>query len=122
MSFSVKTIVKEVNDKDLRKIRVTGFDKDFERFVKALPDMVTNAVANNLYRYYDFHLVQGIGRVNGQVYIAKKVRCTQLRCTDRFRIVFQINGQDLNVIEVFDKNDKEVEDKQRILYYCQPTC
>lgn len=120
MSFSVKHIVKEVTEKDLRKIRVTGFNEDFERFLKVLPEMIAGSIADNLYRYYDLHVVQGLGRINGQVYVAKKVRCKQLRCTDRFRVVFQINGEDLNIIEVYDKNDKECEDKQRILSYCQP--
>jgi hypothetical protein len=103
-------------EKDLKKIRVDGFEKDFEVFLQALPIMVSE---RQYYHAHHIFPVQGLGKIQGEVFIAKKIKCKTLRATDKFRVVFQVIETQIRIIEVFYKNDKEVEDKQRILYHCQ---
>jgi hypothetical protein len=75
-------------------------------------------------QFYNTHglfRVASIGEVvQGEVYIAKKMRCKGMKGNDHFRVVFQINEYLIRIIEVFYKGDKEVEDKIRIRKYCCP--
>lgn len=103
-------------EKDLKKIRIPGFDKDFERFLQALPNMV---LERQYYHTHHFFPVANLGKIVGEVYIAKKVRCKSLRATDKFRVVFQVLENKIRIIEVYFKGQKEVEDRQRMLKYCQ---
>ncbi len=115
-AFEVKS-VPEIG-KDLKKIKVEGFGEDFELFLKALPVMVGE---RQYFRHHHIFPISGLGKHEGEVFIAKKIRCKSLRSTDRFRAVFQIIGMKILVIEVYFKNQKEIEDKGRIMKYCRGT-
>ncbi|QLJ52825.1 MAG: hypothetical protein Sv326_0650 [Candidatus Fermentimicrarchaeum limneticum] len=110
--------IKQVDEieKDFKKIHVQGFGEDFERFLKALPGMLEE---KEFYRYQGFVEISGLGKVVGNVYKARKVHCKSLHCKDKFRVIFQVFNKKVRVIEVYYKGNRENEDRQRILKYCQ---
>ena len=103
-------------EKDLKHIHVDGFDDDFERFKKALPEMLRE---KEHYHFHGLYQMPSLGKIAGVVYKAKKIRCQSLHSKDKFRVIFQVIGDRIIIIEVYFKGQKENEDKQRILAYCQ---
>lgn len=109
--------VEEIS-KDLKKIKVDNFPDAYKTFKKALPKMFSEK---------EFHQFHGIFKVSGlnigpdkncQAFIAKKLRCKGITGKDKFRIVFQVDGEIIYIIEVYFKGNKEIEDKARIRKYC----
>ena len=111
-------MIEEVQEikKDLKRIRAMGFDEAYEVFKKALPEMVKEKQYHNSHGLFR---VANIGaEVQGEVYIAKKIRCKGIKGNDKFRVVFYIDGSKIMILEVFYKGHKEIEDKDRIRHYC----
>jgi len=102
--------------KDLRKIRVNGFEKDYERFKQALPHM---AEETDFYRHHGFYEIAGLGKVAGRAFKAKKIHCKSLAANDKFRVIFQLCDATITIIEVYFKGQKENEDRARILQHCR---
>ncbi len=71
------------------------------------------------YRYHGLFHVSGLGPLKGTVYVAKKVYCKSLHTKEKFRVVFQVFEGTIRILEVYYKNDKEMEDIGRIRNYCQ---
>ena len=111
-------IIEEVEEvgRDLSRIRIAAFDEAYETFKKALPVMVKE---KQFHRSHGLFRVANIGReVQGEVYIAKKMRCKGISGNDKFRVVFQVDGNTIRIIEIFFKGYKEIEDRARIIKYC----
>ena len=102
--------------KDLKKIRVSGFETDYGRFKQALPHM---AEETDFYRHHGFYEISGLGKVAGRIFKAKKLRCKSLAASDKFRVVFQLCDATITIIEVYFKGQKENEDRERISKYCR---
>lgn len=116
LTFTVQE-VQEVS-RDLDRIGVSGFADAYDTFKKALPEMLKE---KQFYNHHGLFRVSGIGEtVQGEVYIAKKMRCKGVEGNNHFRVVFQIDGQLIRIIEVFHKGQKENGDIPRIRKYCCP--
>ncbi|MCX6768053.1 MAG: hypothetical protein NTY90_04995 [Candidatus Micrarchaeota archaeon] len=102
--------------KDLKKIRVNGFEKDYERFKQALPHMVEET---DFYRHHGFYEIAGLGKVAGRVFKAKKIHCKSLAANDKFRVIFQLCDTTITLLEAYFKGQKENEDRARILQHCR---
>lgn len=96
-------------------MKVTGFIEAYEVFKKALPEMLKE---KQFHQVHGLYKVAGIGIVQGEVYIAKKMRCKGIKGNDKFRVVFQVDKHLIRIIEVYFKGDKEIEDKTRIVKHC----
>jgi hypothetical protein len=113
VDFLVREIAKV--EQDLKKIKVTNFEKAFERFKKVLPQMYIEREYWNTHRIY---IVSGL-KCKCNVYIAKKLTVDGLRGNDHFRVVFLVIDKTITIIEVFHKSRKDIEDKNRICDVCQ---
>ena len=109
--------VSEISDvkHDLKKIRVTNFETAYELFKKALPQMYLEREWWKIHRIY---LVSGL-KCSCEVYIAKKLSVPGIKGNDHFRVVFRVVHEDIIIIEVFQKSQKDIEDKKRICDLCK---
>lgn len=72
------------------------------------------------YQSHGLFRVANVGvDLQGEVYIAKKMRCKGTKGNDKFRVVFQIDDKTIRIIEVFFKGHKEIEDRVRIRKHCE---
>ena len=106
--------VKEI-EKDLKSIKVTNFYEAYDTFKKALPHMVNET------DFYDFHKIFRVANLpcECEAYIIKKMRCKGLKGNDHFRVVFRKYNTTIQIIEVYYKSQKNIEDKNRICKYCR---
>ncbi|MHB1507164.1 MAG: hypothetical protein ACYCUZ_03805 [Cuniculiplasma sp.] len=100
--------------KDLKKISVTNFNKYYELFKKVLPQMYMEREYWNTHRIFK---VSGL-KCACEIYIAKKLRVKGMKGDNHFRIVFNVVEEIITIIEVFQKSNKEIEDKDRICGFC----
>ena len=109
-------LVEEIEEvrKDLKKIKVTNFEKGYERFKKVLPQMYVEKEYWNTHRIYS---VAGL-KCNCEAYIAKKLRVDGMKGDNHFRIVFRVVEKNITIIEVYHKGQKDIEDKDRICAVC----
>lgn len=105
--------VPEIED-DLKTIRVTGFNQDYQTFKQALPIM---AEERNFHRTHGLFPISGLS-VEGEVYKAKKIKSKSLGRNDKFRVIFWIHNDKILILEVYYKGQKGSEDKDRIRRYC----
>jgi hypothetical protein len=110
-------LIEEVPEitRDLKKIRINSFDEDYNLFKQALPHMLDEIQYHRTHKLFQ---ISDLGKIDGRVYKAKKIPCKSLRANDKFRIIFQIIGSKIRIIEVYYKGQQENHDRDRVIKYC----
>ncbi len=94
---------------------IPNFKKGYEVFKKALPQMFCEG---GFWRTHGISPVSNLG-CNCKAYIVKKIHCEGLG-NDHFRATFIVEGKKIQIVEIYTKNRKEIENKKRICKYCKP--
>lgn len=102
-------------ERDLKRIKVTNFEKSYELFKKVLPQLYLEREWWATHRIYP---ISGL-KCKCESYIAKKLSVDGIRGNDHFRVIFTVSNHTITIIEVYSKNRKEIEDVDRICKNCQ---
>ena len=103
----------EINN-DLNKLSsIPNFPKAYVIFKEALPHLVCER---------EFYRSRGIFRISNlkcdcEAYIIKKIFCKGVG-KDHFRATYIISGKIIRIVEIYSKNHKDIEDKERICKHC----
>jgi len=104
-------------EKDIKKLKIPNIEEDLSIFFQALPAMLEEKVFHTSHKIFK---VANLGSgITGEVYIAKKIHCEFQKSNDKLRVVFQVNGTQMRIIEIYSKSNKEIEDVARIHKYCR---
>lgn len=111
--YSLDLVEEAKNDID-ELGNVPHFKEGLEDFLKALPHMVCER---------GFYKSRGITQIKDMpcdcdAFIVKKLFCEGLG-NGHFRVTYRLVGSVIQIIEVYMKNRKKVENKNRICKYCQ---
>ena len=104
-------------EKEIKKLKIPKIEEDLSIFFQALPTMLEEKIYHKSHKIFK---AANLGSaIIGEVYIAKKIHCEFLKSNDKLRVVFQVNGPEIKIIEIYSKSNKEIEDVPRILKYCR---
>lgn len=112
-------VVKEEKEaiKEIGKLsKIPNFSSSFDTFKKALPVAFAEV---DFWRTHKIFRVANLQCECDHAFIIKKVRIAGGYGNDKLRVVFIVNGKCISIIEVYTKDEKEIEDKNRICRYCK---
>lgn len=95
-------------------INIPNFGKAYQTFKQALPQTYCE---RNFWRSHGISQVANLP-CNCKAFIIKKIYCKGLG-NDKFRATFRAVDNKIQIIEVYYKPRKQLEDKKRICKYCQ---
>ena len=106
-------------DKEFKKIRkkYPSLDADFENFKKILLTILPDELPT---KFPETYLISGLkSKIKTPAYIVKQFRCKALGGGGRsgIRITYAFDETKYTFIEIYHKNKKPIEDKNRILKY-----
>lgn len=104
----------ECVEKDKKKIKATGFKKAYELFLQTLPYIVADEKQFFKTKYKIFR-IENLA-CNCEAYVAKKIHWKNMN--GRMRVVFCVKEDLVKVIEVYIKNQQDVENRDRICENC----
>jgi len=123
----VKKIFKEVR-------RLAGFEKDLKKLSKkfrTLDDDLNTFIQNQLNLYHKLHIdnkgiipLANLGIEYTQILKAKKFACKSLKgkgVASGMRIIYAYFEEEdiIELVEIYYKGQKEIEDRNRIFKYCK---
>jgi len=123
----VKKIFKEVR-------RLAGFEKDLKKLSKkfrTLDDDLNTFIQNQLNLYHKLHIdnkgiipLANLGIEYTQILKAKKFACKSLKgkgVASGIRIIYAYFEEEdiIELVEIYYKGQKEIEDRNRIFKYCK---
>ena len=111
--YTVEEVKEALTDlKDLEDIPY--FKDEYQVFRKALPQMFCE---RGFWKSHGISQVSNLG-CNCNAYIVKKIHC-EGQGNDHFRATFIVEDKKIQIIEIYVKNRRVLENKKRICKYCK---